>query len=35
MFQGKWKEKGKKMMLIGYAANHMGTAYKMFQDFAT
>jgi hypothetical protein len=33
-FCGKWKEKGKKMMLIGYAANHTGDTYKMFDLIA-
>jgi hypothetical protein len=33
-FHGKWKEKGKKMMLIGFAANHKGFTYKLFNQIA-
>jgi hypothetical protein len=33
-FPEKWKEKGKKMMLIGYAGNHTGDTYKMFDPIA-
>jgi hypothetical protein len=33
-FHGKWKEKGKKMMLISFAADHMGDTYKMFDPIA-
>jgi hypothetical protein len=33
-FRGKWKQKGKKMMLIGFAAGHTGDTYKMFDPIA-
>jgi hypothetical protein len=29
-FLSKWKEKGKKMLMIGYGTNHTGDTYKMF-----
>jgi hypothetical protein len=29
-FQSKWKEKGKKMVMIRYGANHAGNMYKRF-----
>jgi hypothetical protein len=31
---GKWKEKGKRMMMIGYAPDHKGDTYKMFDPLA-
>jgi hypothetical protein len=33
-FGGKWKEKGETMMLIGYAADHMGDTCKIFNPIA-
>jgi hypothetical protein len=33
-FSSKWKEKGKKMVMTGYGANHTGDTYKTFDPVA-